>query len=125
MTGNDELALVRNPNSGKMTLTWTGGDIAFDNSHTETIFSLLLEEDSWASNRKRGPSLRSVTLDTPDAPSQLKARAEQRLQIAIDDRRLKSATVTVTRVRRGAFSIGVQYVTQANYRGMVSIPIGL
>lgn len=124
-TTGDELALVVDPGSGKMTLSWTSGDVAFSDTMLETVMSLLVEDEGpFTTNRRRGPGPLSVATDTPDAPSRIKARAEERLQLALDDGRLRSINIEVTRLGPGRFNLGVGYETRSGYRGMANVQVG-
>lgn len=115
----------RDPASGKLTPQWQGGNFAFADDMTEVVMSLLLEEEGWSTaNRRRGPGLLSVRLDTADTPSQLRARAEQRLELAIQDGRLRSVEITVEQVRRGSYNVGVSFVSRSGRRDLVTVSLG-
>lgn len=124
-TAGDELALVVDSGTKRLKLQWTNGDPAFSGDMLETVMSLLVEGESpFTSNRRRGPGPLSVATDTADAPSQIKARAEERLQLALDDGRLKSINVEVERVGPGRFSLGVGYVTRSGFKGLATVAVG-
>lgn len=124
-TTGDELALTVDPGTQKMTFQWQNGDVMFSGEMKETVMSLLVEgEGPFTTNRRRGPGPLSIGIDTPDAPSQIKARAEERLQLALDDGRLRSIDIQVSRLGPGKFAIGVGYVTRSGYRGMITVPVG-
>jgi hypothetical protein len=76
---------------------------------------------------RRGPGPLSVAVDTADAPSAIKSRAEERLQLALDDGRLRNFTVTVRRPepgKRGKFLLIVDYTTRTGRQNSLSVPIG-
>lgn len=124
-TKGGELAFVVNPATMRMQLQWVNGDVAFSDDATETVMSLLFEDEGpFTTNRRRGPGPLSVGLDTTDARSQIKARAEERLQLAVDDGRLRSIDVRVDRLGPGKFLLTAGYVTRTGYRGMVEKRIG-
>jgi hypothetical protein len=124
-TAGAELALDVNYQTGKFRLTWLNGDVAFDDNQRETVLSLLIEDESpFTTGRRRGPGPRSVTIDNADAASQIQARAEERLQLAVDDGRLRSFAVSVDRLAAGRYRITVSYVTNTGTRDAVQVPIG-
>ncbi len=124
-TPGDEMQLITDPGTKKLTLRWVNGDVAFSNDMIETVMSLLFEsEGPFTADRRRGPGPLSVARDTADALSQIKARSEERLQLALDDGRLMSIDVQVQRVAAGKFSLGVGYVTRTGYKGLVEREIG-
>lgn len=120
-----ELKLSPNAGSGKLRLTWANGDVAFDNTRSETVVSLLVEsEGPFTTGRRPGPGPMSVGVDTAEARSAIKARAEERLKVAIADGRLRSATVEVKRMATGANALVVQYETGDGHRDVLTIPMG-
>lgn len=120
-----ELKLTPNPATGKLRLTWESGDVAFDDARAETVVSLLVEsEGPFTTNRRPGPGPLSVGLDTIDARSSIKARAEERLKVAIADGRLRGASVDVVRTERGALALAVSYETRDGRRDSLTIPMG-
>ena len=127
-TNGDEMTLAPNANTGKLRPVWVNGDVSFDDSTTETVISLLVEDDGpFFKNRRVGPGPMSVAVDLSDSQSTIKARAEERLQLAIDDGRLQSAIVTVSRPitgQRGRFEIGVEYINRTGQRNALKVPIG-
>lgn len=124
-TDGQELALELNEKTGKMRLTWSDGDVAFDDGMKETVLSLLIEEEGpFTTGRRRGPGIRSVSVDNSDTPSLLKARAEERLQLAVDDGRLRSVMVTVIKQTRGFPKVRVDYVTRSGRRDFVVAQAG-
>lgn len=119
------LRLEVNPSNGKLRPVWSGGNWDFDDRMVEVIFSLLVEDEGWSTDgRRRGPSLRSVDFGSVDAPARLKVYAEQRLQLAIDDGRLRSVEVTVEAIGRTGAIVHVSYVTRAGRRDLVDVPLG-
>ena len=124
----DEMQLTVNAQTGKLRPVWVNGDVAFDDKMTETVMSLLIEGDGpFFKNRRVGPGPLSVAVDLADSQSSIKARAEERLQLAVNDGRLRSASVTVERPvdgRRGKFLISVEYVTRIGQSNTLSVPIG-
>lgn len=119
------LLLDRNPANGKAIPVWSSGNMAFTDDMAEVILSLLLEDESGTTaGRRVGPSLLSVRLDTVDAPAQLENYARQRLQLALDDGRLKSVEVSSQRVDRGKISVGVAYIDRAGRRDLITVPLG-
>jgi hypothetical protein len=124
-TDGDELDLVVDPGTKKYTLKWTNGDVAFSKDMKETVMSLLVEnEGPFTANRRRGPGPLSVGIDNPDTESKIKARAEERLQLALDDGRLRSIDVQVKRLGPGKFAAGVGYVTRSGHQAMINVPVG-
>ena len=124
-TDGDELAFVVSPLTKRMKLQWVNGDVAFSNDMTETVMSLLVEDEGpFTTDRRRGPGPLSVATDTADARSQIKARAEERLQLAIDDGRLQAIDVQVDRIGPGKFNLVAGYITRSGYKGLVKRAIG-
>jgi hypothetical protein len=124
-TTGPNIVYERNPGNGRMRPTWAGGNFAFGDDMAEVIFSLLLEDESWnTGGRRQGPSLRSITIDSEDAPRRAAQYAEQRLQLAINDGRLRSVKATAERVRRGQISVGIEYVTRAGRSDLVTVSLG-
>lgn len=127
-TDGGEMRLEVNAQTGKLRPVWVNGDVAFDDTGTETAMSLLCEDDGpFTSNRRRGPGPLSVTTDNADAPSMIKARAEERLQLAVDDGRWRSFSVDVSRPvdgQRGRLMVTVDYITRTGKAGAVKVPIG-
>jgi len=128
MADATEMRLAVNEQTGKLRPVWVNGDVAFDDSMTETVMSLLVEGDGpLFRNRRVGPGPLSVAIDTADATSSIKARAEERLQLAVNDGRLQSYAVTVTRPpngARGRFLVGVDYVTRTGQAQSLALPVG-
>lgn len=127
-TDGDEMRLEVNDQTGKLRPVWVNGDVAFDDTMTETVMSLLTEDEGpFTSGRRRGPGPFSVSTDTADALSQIKARAEERLQPAIEDGRLRTLEIDAQRAqpgKRGKFVLFVDYTTRAGRRNNLAVPIG-
>ena len=127
-TNGDELQFTVNAQTGKLRIVWANGDPVYDDTMTETVMSLLVEGDGpFFKNRRVGPGPLSVPIDRADSVSSIKARGEERLQLAVNDGRLPSVAVTVSRVangQRGRFEIAVGYVTRTGQRNTLSVPIG-
>ena len=117
-----------NAQTGKLRPVWVSGDVGFDDTMTETVMSLLVEEDGpFTTGRKRGPGPMSVGADTADAPSVIRSRAEERLQLAVDDGRIRSFSVDVTRPangQRGRFLVSVEYITRTGKQATIALPLG-
>ena len=125
LTGGTNLRLDWNRDTRKAIPTWAGGNFAFANDMTEVVLSLLLENEGWATaGRREGPSLLDVKLDTTDAPGRVRQYALRRLDLALQDGRLKSADVTVERIDRGRISVLVHFVDGRGRKDMVAIPLG-
>lgn len=127
-TDGDEMRLEVNAQTGKLRPVWASGDVAFDDAMTETVMSLLVEDEGpFTTGRRRGPGPFSVAIDTADALSQIKARAAERLQLAVDDGRLREFTVEAERAqpgKRGRFVVFVEYTTRAGRQNSLAVPIG-
>lgn len=127
-TTGGEMRLEVNANTGKLRPVWTNGDLAFDDTMTETVMSLLFEDEStFIEGRRPGPGPMSVAADTADAPSAIKARSDERLQFAVDDGRLQSFAVAVSRPasgQRGKFLLSVDYTTRQGKSNNLTFPIG-
>jgi phage gp46-like protein len=106
--------------TGKVRPTVVRGQPGFDDGAVEIILSLLMEDEGWSTKgRRRGPGPRSVKFADREALSKIKGYSEERLQLAIDDGRLKSASVAVS-VVNGQPVIAVSYVTKSGRRDLVT-----
>lgn len=128
MADSTEMSFTVNEQAGKLRMVWTAGDATFDDKMAETVMSLLVEDDGPVfRNRRRGPGPLSVAVDTADSVSSIKARAEERLQLAVDDGRLQSFSVGVSRPpsgARGRFLLSVEYVTRTGQAQSLALPVG-
>jgi len=111
--------------NGKVTVSWVGGNPAFDDSQGETVFSLLMES-AWFGDRQKKRRSRLSTIKTRDSstPGRIVEYARDALQPAIDDGRLTSVSPSVVPTTTG-YLLTVAYVTGSGKQAAVTMPLSV
>jgi len=120
-----DVALVRNPASGRFDLDWDGPNPVFDDTEAHTVLSLVLEWQGkwWAdATGKRGSRLNQIRNDTRTTGSELHAALEEALAPAVADGRLRDLAVSTERVRPGRYGFQIAWKTADGRSASIRIP---
>jgi phage gp46-like protein len=94
----EDVALARNPNTGRFNFQWKDGDVVFDSTCEHEVISRLVEKRAkwWADETgTHGSRLWTITHINASTRSEADAYAREALQPMIDANRITLTKVTV------------------------------
>jgi phage gp46-like protein len=94
----DDIALVRNPNTGRFNFQWKDGDVVFDRTCEHEVMSRLVEKRAkwWAdADGAHGSRLSTITHINASTRSEADAYAREALQPMVDANRIAITKVVV------------------------------
>lgn len=98
MGATSDVALSRNPNTGRMNLQWVNGDVVFDDTCEHEVMSRLVEKRAtwWADEAgTHGSRIYTITHIDASTQSDADAYAREALQPMVDAKRIEIVNVTV------------------------------